>query len=58
LEQALAVTQVDEDHATMIAATLRPAGDSDGLTDQGLTDLAAIVSTHNWSNELTESARC
>ena len=46
LQQAFAVAQVDEDHATVIAAAVNPSGNRNLLTDQLFIDLAAIVRTH------------
>ena len=46
LYQTLAVAQVDEDHAAMIAAAMRPTAEGDILIQQGLGDLAAIVAAH------------
>ena len=46
LQQALAIAQVDEDHAAVIAPAMRPAGHRDDLADQSLSDLAAIMSSH------------
>ena len=46
LQQAAAVAQVDEDHATVVTAAVDPAGDGDGGTDEAFTDLAAIVGAH------------
>ena len=59
LQQALAVAQVDENHAAMIAAAMHPAGNRDLLTDQLFVDLAAIVRTHGkpdrpgWGGDVT-----
>ena len=36
LRHALAVAQVDEDDAVMIAIRIHPAGERDGLADVGL----------------------
>ena len=34
LHQALAVAQVDEDHAAVVAAAVHPAAERDGLADE------------------------
>ena len=46
LQQALAVAQVDEDHAAVVAAAMHPAGDGHTLADEGFVDVAAVMSTH------------
>jgi nitrate reductase NapAB chaperone NapD len=46
LQQAFAVAQVDEDHATVIAAAMDPAGNGDFLANRRGFDVAAIVRTH------------
>ena len=46
LQQALAVAQVDEDDAAVIPAAMDPAGDGHGAADEGLVDLAAVMSAH------------
>src|SRR6185503_9528623 len=50
LQQTVAVAQVDENDATVIAAAMHPAGDRNLLTDQLFIDLAAIVRTH-WKSQ-------
>ncbi len=46
LQQAVAVAQVDEDHAAVVAAPVHPARNGDGGTDEALVDLAAVMSAH------------
>ena len=46
LHQPLAVAQVDEDHAAMVAAAVDPAKQGDGLADVAGIDPAGIVGTH------------
>ena len=46
LRQALAVAQVDEDHAAVVAAAMRPAAQGDDLVDEAGVDLAAVMGTH------------
>ena len=46
LQQALAVAQIDENDAAVIAAAMGPAGDGDDLADQRFADLTAIVGAH------------
>jgi hypothetical protein len=58
LQQSLAIAQVDEDDAAMIAPPMGPAGHGDHLTDQRLADLTAIVSAHKLMNRRRGSARC
>ena len=38
LRQAFAVAQVDEDHAAVVAAAVRPAGQRDGLVELAAVD--------------------
>src|SRR4029077_7036806 len=47
LRQALAVAQVDEDHAAMVAAAMSPAGEGDDLVHQRGIDPAAVVRAHH-----------
>ncbi len=47
LHQALAVAQVDEDHAAVVAPPMHPADDGDRLAAQGLIYLSAIVAAHD-----------
>ena len=46
LQQPLAVAQVDEDDAAVVAAAVGPASHGDHLAYQGFADLPAIVSAH------------
>ncbi len=46
LQQAVAIAQVHEDDAAVVAATVDPAGDRDRLTDERLVDLTAVMGTH------------
>ncbi len=46
LHQAFTVAQVDEDHAAMIAAAVRPAHEGDGLAHQRFADEAAVSGSH------------
>ena len=46
LQQALAVAQVDENHAAVVPAMVHPAANGDFLVDQGLGDVTAIMSSH------------
>ncbi len=46
LHQALAVAQVDEDDATVVAAAMHPAADGDDLVEVGGGDFSAVVSSH------------
>ncbi len=46
LDQALAVAQVDEDHAAVVAAAVHPAANGDDLVEVGGGDFAAVVSSH------------
>ena len=57
LQQALAVAQVHEDHAAMIAAPVHPAGNGDFLAGQLLVDLAAVVSTHESPRDAVKKGR-
>ncbi len=43
LHQAFAVAQIDEDHAAMVAAAMRPAHQRDGLAEVAAVDAAAVV---------------
>ena len=46
LDDAFMITQIDEDHAAVIAAGISPAAESDVLIDQGLIDETAVMGTH------------
>jgi hypothetical protein len=46
LRQTLAVAQVNEDHATMVAAAMRPAAQANGLVEQGGVQVSAVMSSH------------
>jgi ribosomal protein S18 acetylase RimI-like enzyme len=46
LHRAFAVAQIDEDHATMVAAAVHPARQGDGLAQEGFGHKTAIVGTH------------
>ncbi len=50
LQQALAIAQIDENHAAVVAAALRPAGHGDNLAGQRIINLAAIMSAHRGNN--------
>ena len=43
LHEALAVAQVDEDDAAMVAAAVDPAGERDGLGEMAAVDATAVV---------------
>ena len=47
LHQALAVPQVDEDHAAMVAAAVNPAEQGDGLAQEAFVDQSAVVGAHD-----------
>ena len=49
LQQALAIAQVDEDDATVIAAPVYPPGNRDCPADLGTVDVAAVMTAHRWS---------
>ena len=46
LHIALTVSQVDKDHASMIASTIDPSTKGHGLTNQGFSHDSAVMSTH------------
>ena len=46
LDRALAIAQIDEDHATVITATVDPATQTDGCTLYLLSNQAAVMSSH------------
>jgi hypothetical protein len=46
LRETLAVAEVDEDHAAVIAGGVHPADECDGLADVGLAEFVAVVGTH------------
>jgi len=46
LHQALAVAQIDENDAAVVAATMHPAAQADGLAEQSLGSEAAVVGSH------------
>jgi len=39
-------TQIDEDHATVIAPPVDPAADADFLIDVAFVEFAAVMGTH------------
>jgi hypothetical protein len=49
LHQAFAVAQVDEDHAAMVAAAVRPTHEGDGLVHQRFADLATVSGSHSFT---------
>ena len=46
LQQALAVAEVNEDHATVVPSPVDPATDRDFASDQRRINLSAIMATH------------
>jgi hypothetical protein len=46
LQQALAITEVYEDHATVVTAPVHPAADRHFFADQRLFNLSAIMAAH------------
>ena len=46
LQQALPITQIDEDYAAMVTPPVNPAANLDYLADERFVDLSAVVSTH------------
>src|SRR6185437_13084187 len=44
----LAVAQVDEDHAAVVAPAVRPSEDGDGLAEITGVDVAAVVGSHSF----------
>src|SRR5690606_15632871 len=46
LHHALTVTHIQEDHTTVIAATVHPARESYGLVDQGFVDITTVMCAH------------
>jgi hypothetical protein len=46
LHQSFAVAQIDENDATVVAAAMDPAAQTDGLAEKRLSGEAAIVSSH------------
>ena len=46
LQQALAIAQIDENDAAVVAAAMHPAGDRDLLSDQLLVDVSAVMRAH------------
>jgi hypothetical protein len=46
LRQSLAVAQVDEDHAAMVAAPVCPSAQGDSAIDERGAQLSAIVAAH------------
>jgi hypothetical protein len=46
LQQAVAIAQVDEDDAAVVAPAVHPAGHRHGRSDEALVDLAAVMGTH------------
>ena len=46
LQPALAVAKIDKDDAAMVPTAIYPAGDGNGTADEGLVNLAAVMSAH------------
>ena len=46
LQQACAIAQIDKNDATMIPPPVNPTGNADGLSDDGLVDVTAVMTTH------------
>ena len=46
LQQPLAIPQIDEDYAAVIAPPMHPAGDGDLLADMGAVHETAVVAAH------------
>src|SRR5690606_18386014 len=46
LQQSLAVAQIDEDDAAVVAPAMDPAGDTYGLADERTIDVAAVMTAH------------
>ncbi|MNU92155.1 hypothetical protein D3C71_820640 [compost metagenome] len=46
LHDAFMIAQIDEAHAALVAGNVGPAGEGNGLANQGLIDQAAEVGTH------------
>ena len=57
LHETLAITQIDEDHAAMIATTVDPTRHGDSATDEGFVDLTAIMSAHKGRGCYGDAAR-
>ncbi|RMT94693.1 hypothetical protein ALP39_04863 [Pseudomonas marginalis pv. marginalis] len=47
LGQTIAITDIEEDHPAVVAATVNPSAKGNFLTIQGLVQLAAIVAAHH-----------
>ena len=47
LQQALAIAQIDEDDAAVVAPAMHPAEDSHGLLQVRAVDGTAVIATHN-----------
>ena len=48
LGDALAIAQIDEDHAAMIPAPMYPAAQPDFLIDMSAVEFPAIMTAHEW----------
>ena len=57
LHIAFTVTQVDEDHPTMVTATVDPAAQGHGLAHQGFGHKTAVVGTHGHTGNLSTRRR-
>jgi len=46
LQQSFPIAQIDEDHTTVIPASMDPAGNLDDLTDSLSIDLSTVMGSH------------
>ena len=57
LHETLAITQIDEDHAAMIATPVDPTRNGDSATNEGFVDLTAVMSAHKGRGCYGDAAR-
>jgi hypothetical protein len=51
LREPLAVAEVDEDHAAVVAGGIDPTNQGDGLAGMGLAEFVAVMGAHGWKTE-------
>ncbi|CRM90238.1 hypothetical protein [Pseudomonas sp. 22 E 5] len=57
LGQTITITDIEEDHPAVVAATVNPSAKGDFLTIQGLVQLAAIVAAHHGSGFTSRNSK-
>ncbi|RMO71602.1 hypothetical protein ALQ35_05713 [Pseudomonas fluorescens] len=57
LGQTITITDIEENHPAVVAATVNPSAKGDFLTIQGLVQLAAIVAAHHGSGFTSRNSK-